>query len=287
MLILREAAAAMRRTPLLSSLTAFVIAISLAVIGVFALVSLRASQSLDDYRGKLQIEAYFDPQIASDAAEPMSKDIISKLSNVRSSHFISKEEALTEYTAASGEDVTRVVGYNPLPAGIRLTFSDLTSKRAAEIIAALHASSGIKDILFDGKTLRSLEERQKTLLTVTYSVAAFLLLVSIALAASLARLAMLARREAIRTMLLLGATRSSIVLPYAIEATTAGLIGGAIAVGVLAALHEFAIPRIAPDLLVISAAQNEIIAFAAATVALGGVLGLVGSMMTSLRIRTT
>jgi cell division transport system permease protein len=287
MLILREAAAAIRRTPLLTALTAFVIAISLAVIGVFALVSLRAAQSLDAYRAKLQIEAYFDPQIASDAAKTLSREIVAKLSQVRSSHFISKEEALKEYTAASGEDVTRVVGYNPLPAGIRLTFIDLSTVRAASIIATLHSSNGIKDILFDGKTLRSLEERQRTLLAVTYSVAAFLLLVSIALAASLARLAMLARREAIRTMLLLGANRSSIVLPYAIEATTAGVIGGAIAVGVLAALHEFAIPRIAPDLLVVSASQDEIILFAAAVVVLGGLLGLTGSMMTSLRIRST
>lgn len=285
MLILREAIAAIRRTPLLSTLTAFVIAISLAVVGVFALVSLRASQTLDDYRSKLQIEAFFDPQLSSPAAQTIAAQITSQLKNVRTSVFVSKEDALHEYTQASGEDVERVIGYNPLPAGLRLTFSDLSTARAAQIISTLRASEGIRDVLFDGKTLRSLEERRQTLYTLTYAVGGFLLLVSIALAASLARLAMLARREAIRTMLLLGAGRSTIVLPYAFEATAAGIAGGALAVGALAALHQFAIPRIAPDLAITTATSQEIGMIIAAIVALGGVLGLIGSVLSSLRLR--
>lgn len=287
MLILREAAAAIRRTPLLSALTAFVIAISLAVIGVFGLVWLRATQSLDEYRAKLEIEAFFTPHISSDSAQAMARDLLASLASVKTSHFISKEDALKEYTSASGEDVQKIVGYNPLPAGVRMTFNDLTTARSSQIISKLRESPNIAEVLFDGKTLRSLEQRQKTLLTLTYVVGSFLLLVSISLAASLAHLAMLARREAIRTMLLLGATRATIVLPYAIEATTAGIIGGAIAVGALAALHEVALPRIAPDLLVTSATTSDRLIIAAVLIGLGGLLGFIGSTMTSIRVRST
>src|ERR1043165_5188052 len=211
MLIIREASAAIRRTPMLSMLTAIVIAISLALTGIFALLSVRASETLDEYRGKLPIEAYFEPQIPTETAEPIAGSIIHSIKGVASSKFISKEAALKEYSAYSGEDLQGMVGYNPLPAGIRMTFKDLTTSRAAEIIKELRSTGNIKDILFDGKTLRSLEDKNKTLVTVTYSLGIFLLLVSVLLAASLARLAMQSRREAIRAMTLLGARRSTIV----------------------------------------------------------------------------
>ena len=75
------------------------------------------------------------------------------------------------------------------------------------------------------------------------------------------------------------------MLPYAFEATAAGIAGGALAVGALATLHQFAIPRIAPDLAITTATSQEIGIIIAAIVALGGVLGLVGSALSSLRLR--
>ncbi|HYM20836.1 MAG TPA: permease-like cell division protein FtsX [Candidatus Kapabacteria bacterium] len=286
MLIVREALAAIRRTPLLSALTALVIAISLAVIAFFILLSLRATQTLDEYRSRLPVEAYFDPSISSESAKDLSHDIIMSLGDVSTSKFISKEDALKEFTFSSGEDLVGVVGSNPLPAGVRMTFVKLSSIRAAEIIRVLHSSKGITDILFDGKTLLSLENRRKTLFTLTYLVGGFLLLVSVALAASLARLAMLARRETIRAMSLLGAKRQTIVIPYYIEAFTAGSIGGLISAASVILLHEFAIPKVAPELVISTYTSNEMILFIAGNVILGGLLGLVGSMFSTLRIRT-
>ena len=55
MLILKEAIAAIRRTPMMTVLTALVIAVTLAVIGVFSLLVLRAPESLDEYRSKVPI----------------------------------------------------------------------------------------------------------------------------------------------------------------------------------------------------------------------------------------
>jgi cell division transport system permease protein len=286
MLIIREAVAAIRRTPMLSMLTAIVIAISLALTGIFALLSVRASETLDEYRGKLPIEAYFDPQTSTDTAEQLANTIIHSMKNVTSSKFISKEAALKEYTAYSGEDLQGMVGYNPLPAGIRMTFKDLTTSHAAEIIKELKASGNVKDILFDGKTLHSLEDKQKTLLTVTYSLGIFLLLVSVLLAASLARLAMQSRREAIQAMALLGARRSTIVFPYYIEGMIAGFLGGLIAAAAILALHLYGLPRIAPELLLNRADSDDALSLILASATIGSGIGLIGAMITSVRIRT-
>ncbi|HET9135117.1 MAG TPA: permease-like cell division protein FtsX [Candidatus Kapabacteria bacterium] len=286
MLIIREAVAAIRRTPMLSMLTAIVIAISLALTGIVAMLSVRASETLDDYRAKLPIEAYFDAQLASDAAEPLAASIIKSLPDISTSKFISKEAALKEYSAYSGEDLQGMLGYNPLPAGIRMTFNHLTSSRATAIISMLKSSGHLKDILFDGNTLRSLEDKKKTLVTLTYSLGIFLLLVSVLLAASLARLAMQSRREAIRAMSLLGARRSTIVIPYYIEGTIAGFLGGMIAAGSIIALHLYGLPRIAPELILMKADSEDAVFLILASATIGSMIGLVGATITSLRIRT-
>ncbi len=285
MLVLREAAAAIRRTPLLTFLTAVVIAISLALIGLFVLFTVRASETLDDYGSKLSIEAYFDPAVSSDSAALMSKPILSSLPSLATSTFVSKEEAVKEYAASSGEDIEKVVGYNPLPAGLRMTFKGLTIAKAEQIVHTLKSSAAIKDVLFDGKTLRSLEERKKTLITITYFLGSFLVLVSMLLSASLARLAMESRRDAIRAMSLLGARRSTIVMPYYIEGSVAGFLGGLAASGAIIALHNFALPRIAAELQLAHADSEDTMFLILCSAILGALLGMLGSFITSLRLK--
>ena len=285
MLIIREALAAMRRTPMLSILTATVIAISLALVGIFALLSVRTSESLEDYRSKLPIEAYFDPTIHSESADAMYQQIVKSFQDITTKKFISKEDALHEYTSYSGEDLEKVVGYNPLPAGMRMTFLSLSTHRAAEIISALRNTEGIKEVIFDGKTLLSLEAKKKTLLTLTYSLGGFLLLVSIALAGSLARLAMESRRDTIKAMSMLGAARRTIILPYCLEGMASGIIGGLAAAGAVLSLHEFALPRIAPELSLGVISQEHIILLFAANIILGASLALIGCLLTTLRVR--
>lgn len=285
MLIIREALAAMRRTPMLSILTATVIAISLALIGIFALLSVRTSESLEDYRGKLPIEAYFDPAINSEAAGERYSQIVKSYSDITTKKFISKEDALREYMTYSGEDLQKVVGYNPLPAGMRMTFLSLSTHRATEIISALKKTDGIKEVIFDGNTLSLLEAKKKTLLTLTYALGGFLLLVSIALAGSLARLAMESRRDTIKAMSMLGAARRTIILPYCLEGMTSGVVGGLAAAGAVFSLHEFALPRITPELSLGTISQENILLLFAANIILGAALALVGCLLTALRVK--
>lgn len=283
MLILRETGAAIRRTPLMSAMTAIVIAVSLAIIGIFALLSFRANELLTEFKKKLTIEVYFEPSIASSDAQNTSDDFTKSLHSVTSYSFISKEDALKEYVERSGEDVERILGYNPFPAGFRLTVADLTSTKINEVSKMLSGIPGVKDIIVDRKTLAELEKKQTTLETLTYALGGIFFLIALAIVAATIRLAIQSRREAIRTMKLLGAKRSTIIFPYILEGGFAGLIGGLLGAVILYLFHQYMLPGIAPELMTTIAMEDMVKIFAAITLA-GLAIGAKGSLFASLTI---
>src|SRR5947209_4805077 len=110
MLIFKEAAAALRRTPLVSAMASLVIAVMLALAGILAMLAAKANTTLEDFRNKLQIEAFFDPLVPSEEARDLANEKIKSLSGISSFVVISKEDALADYEKHSGEDVENILG---------------------------------------------------------------------------------------------------------------------------------------------------------------------------------
>jgi cell division transport system permease protein len=278
-LVLKEASAALRRTPIMSVMTAIVIAVSLAICGIFAILTKRANDSLEEFREKLVIEAFFDPTVSSENAAQATNDKIKSISGISSFKPISKEDALIEYVKSSGEDVDGILGYNPLPASVRMTFGNLTSSKAKAISAELLAVQGMKDVLYDKKSLVALEKRSQTLYLLAIALGGALLLVSFTVVTSTIRLAIEARRDTIHAMQLLGAGRTMIILPYILEGGFAGIAGGLFAGGLILLFHFFVIPEIAPELSTnISETKHYFILFGSGA-ALGAAVGMIGSLV--------
>lgn len=278
-LVIREAGAALRRTPIMSIMTAIVIAVSLAICGIFAMLTKRANDSLEEFRSKLIIEAFFDPSIASEDAALTADQKIKPLSGITSFKGISKEDALAEYVKSSGEDVENILGYNPLPASVRLTFHDLTSGKAKTIRSELITLKGMKDVLYDEKSLIALEQRSQTLYLLALALGGALLLVSLTIVTSTIRIALEARRDTIHVMRLLGAGRMTIILPYIFEGGFAGFIGGIFAGGLILLFYFFVIPAVAPELATnISESQDYFILFGLGAL-LGATIGMFGSLL--------
>src|ERR1041385_910019 len=104
----------------MSAMTALVIAVSLALLGIFIMLAKRANDSLEEFRAHLIIEAFFDPTVSSEEALVSVNEHIKPIAQLTSLKFISKEDALHDYEKNSGEDVQGILGYNPLPASARM-----------------------------------------------------------------------------------------------------------------------------------------------------------------------
>jgi len=282
-LVIKEAAAALRRTPIMSVMTAIVIAVSLALCGILAMLAERANDSVEEFRAKLMIEAFFDPSVSSEEAQAKVDEKVKPISSITSLSFISKEDALSDYEKNSGEDVTGILGYNPLPASARITFGGLTSTNAKRIRKQLLSIEGIKDVLYDEKSLVSLEQRSQSLYLLALVLGGIFLIVSLTIVISTIRLALESRHDTIHAMQLLGAGRMTIIVPYIIEGTIAGLIGGLFAGGLILLFHFFVLPAIAADLATnISGTRDYILIFGATALA-GIIIGMKGSLIASWR----
>jgi cell division transport system permease protein len=282
--ILKEASAALRRTPIMSVMTAIVIAVCLGLAGILAMLTNRANDSLEEFRASLIIEAFFEPSVPSEDAQLTVERSISHQPAITSLVFISKEHALADYEKNSGEDVQGILGYNPLPASVRLTFSKLTSANAKSLKEQLSKVEGIKDIRYDERSLINLEKRSQTLSMLALALGAVLLIVSLTIVISTIRLAIEAREDTIHAMQLLGAGQGTIIFPYIIEGALAGFAGGLLSGGLILLFHFFVIPPIAPELVTsISGPKQYGFIFGTGGI-LGMVIGIIGSFLAVWRI---
>lgn len=247
-LIFKEAAQAIRRTPIICIMTALTIAMATGIGGVIAFLSHKANVSLDETRARLEIEAFFDPSAGSETASKATEKALSGIKGVAYSKFVSKEDAMTEYQKLTGEDAATVLGFNPLPASIRIHLVETNSENARATINKLKRVPGIEEVHFDMHTLSELEAKSKGLDQLTLLIGGLLLLSAIAFVHSTTRLAIYARRETIRTMELLGASFATMRAPFVIEGAASGLLGGALGAAIFALVGGIIFHEVAPGL---------------------------------------
>ena len=95
------------------------------------------------------------------------------------------------------------------------------------------------DVIYRKQLLEMLDQRAMLFLWITFGVGIFITISSVILVANTIRLAIYAKRKIIQTMKLIGATRSFIRTPFLLEGFLQGLIGGAIAAGLIYTLFTY------------------------------------------------
>lgn len=281
MFILRETFTAIRRTPFMSAMTAFVIAIALAVIGVFGIIIIRAHDALTEFRSKLVMEAFFETRLLSGDAKIIAETNLKPLDGITSYRFISREEALEDYEKRSGENVVEAVGFNPLPASVRMTIMNLNSETAKKLEQSISHIDGIAKVVVDHVALDALEARQRGLITLGAGMGGLLLLAALAIAAATIRIAMHARRDAVRAMRLLGASRTTIVAPFILEGMFAGFAGSVLGIALSHAIITYGLPMLMPEMDVTLSLRQEYIVLAGGIVLTGVALAFIGSALTA------
>jgi len=105
------------------------------------------------------------------------------------------------------------------------------------------------------------------------------LLAALLVVANTIRLAVYARRDEIEIMKLVGATDAYVRAPFLMEGALQGLLGSSIAVGSILAVQHWLLPRAEQAFAFAAgvAPPQMLPAHAAALVAFGGIVGLLGS----------
>ncbi len=236
---LKEALRALRRSAAPSLAATLTILLTAIVLGVFIPIVDATTGTADEVRSRVVVDVYVDEAAESSAIADL-RNTLDDHANVAAVEFISKEEALANEREQNPE-AYELLGDNPLPDSFRITPEDPDG--VGELVASLQPPEG--DAAAAGalgaiEEVRNREEETEKILSATGLVklvvavlAGLLVLASIALVANTIRLSIFSRRREIEVMRLVGATNWFIRWPFVIEGVLVGLIGGAIAIGLL------------------------------------------------------
>ena len=274
-LVLRETMLAFRRAPLLSALSISTIAFSLFVFGLFGLVAVNIHAAIGTAAERVEVVAYLRRGTPIEAVTLGIADI-QAFPEVESVGHISEAEALARARRELPEfqDIFQDLEVNPLPASleVRLKPEFRNATTASTVAERLKAFHFVEDVRFGNDWVQKLD-RLRTIATAAGTVigAAFAL-VAIIIIGNTIRMAVLHRSREIAIMRLVGATDGFIRRPFLLEGLTKGLLGGLLALAL-----SYGAYRLVGSIYHASVFFTP--AEAAAGVAAGGLLGLLGSLL--------
>jgi cell division transport system permease protein len=209
-------------------LSVFLVLFLVGILGLFVLNSKKLS---DDFKEQIAMTVFFKEE----AHDSIIKNFAAELKAakyVKSSVFVSKEDAAKVHTEIIGEDFMTFLGANPLQNSfdIHLKADYIDSKNIRKIENKLRENSMISDIVYDKQLVNLVNDNIKKVSMWILIISGFLTLVAVLLINSSMRLSIHSNRFIIKTMQMVGATKAFIRKPFIWKSIKLGLIGSALAV---------------------------------------------------------
>lgn len=163
---------------------------------------------------------------------------------VKSSLFISKEEAKQQLIEDLGEDPEELLGYNPATDCIEIYLhSDYANSDSLTYVSQqIKAQTNVDDLLYRQEALDLVNNNLTKISTILLVLSLILLFISFTLIRNTIRLSIYSKRFIINTMRLVGATNSFIRRPFIvrniIDGIFAGLLANVLIIGLLYYLGE-------------------------------------------------
>lgn len=268
---IKEGVKGLRRARLASVITISTITVSLTLFGLFVVVAFHVRHFVEQFRDRVYVEVFIDTSLNDTEIASLRRRFESHPS-IESVTFVSKEEALARFEAQFGPEMIDAMGENPLPSSFqfKLKKSRRTGKDLEDFAMYAAQQSGVDEVVYHKRLFQLLNQYGLVLLAVGGVLVMLVFLSTVFLIANTLRLTILAQKEIIHNMKLVGATHGFIRRPYLVQGVLQGLIGGAIASLILLILIKGAALRF-------SAMLRDASVLAWIPLGVGGILGYVGS----------
>ena len=242
--IWRETFSNIKYSGLIGALSIVVVILTAMVFGVLLMIANYVHSELSIMKGSPLLVVFLKDRVTDSARQQLRKEI-EGLPQVRSTKYVSKEEALRktrEMFGSHAEILDGLEANNPLPSSFEVElkpqFLDST-KATAEKLRAL---PGVEDTQYAEKT-SELVSKIETSLTF---IGVILALASIVIVCFSIMLTTYIRREEIRIMRLVGATGLFIRIPLLLQGVMQGFLGSVSGLAILYGLISLLAMRAGP-----------------------------------------
>ena len=218
----------------------FSITLALFVIGLFGMLVIYSRGLARLVQENVRIQVYLKNQLDKETMAAIEKelkgsDFLLKDATGKSIQFISKEEAAKKFIKDTGEDFQKFLGENPLRDAYLIAIDPAfhEKQKLTSIKDRLEKIKGVFQVYYEANLVESINKNIGKIGLVLLGFASIMLLVVVLLINNTVRLALFSQRFLIRSMQLVGATRTFIQGPFILRAALHGMISGLVASGLL------------------------------------------------------
>jgi cell division transport system permease protein len=188
---------------------------------------------------KVEVVAFLQPNVTDTQVADLQGQL-KAMPQVASVSYVTRAEALTRFQASMAaqgrQDLTRYLDSNPLYASLEVKMVD--PSQVPLVSDALRADPSIRNII----NIEDLAQRVVTVTTILRTAGTVVLVIVAVIALFIIintiRLAVLARREEIEVMRLVGASDAFIRWPFVFEGAFVGFLGSVLTLAILLAVAE-------------------------------------------------
>ncbi|MDZ8064290.1 MAG: ABC transporter permease [Nostoc sp. DedQUE08] len=213
------------------------VTVLLFLFGLSLQTSWQVEKLLYQFGSQLEVSVYLEPDTQIESIEAL----IAKMPEVAAIKTITKEEAWTklvkEMRISDIEGATQQLGENPLVDEMKVKARN--SQVVPTLATQLAKLRGVETVQYVDEAVKRIAQLHRGLNWITLTITMILTLTAIAVTTTTIRLIVMARRQEIEIMQLVGATSVWIYLPFILQGIAFGLVGGAIAWSFISVIQQF------------------------------------------------
>lgn len=246
-----EVSDASKKTKTIYISTIFSIALVLVMLGMLGLILVHAKNLSNYVKENIVLNIIVDEGAKETDVLQFQKELNANPA-IKQTQYVNKELAARNLTKDLGEDFVNFLGYNPLLSTVDVYLkADYANNKSIETLKAqIGKNPVVKEVIYQSSLIDMVNKNINAISLIILAFAAILLLISIALINNTIRLAIYSQRFLIKSMQLVGATRSFIRRPFVLIAALHGLIAAIIAIIILLAVLFYA-QREIPEIVIL------------------------------------
>jgi len=241
--------------------TVFGIAMVLLMVGLLGLILVHANKLSRYVKENIVVNVYVDEGAHEADVFQLQKQIDAN-PMVKQTQYVSKELAARNLQKDLGEDFVKFLGYNPLSQSldVYLKAEYANNTGIAKFKAELLKNPLVKEVKYQQSLVDQMNQNLTSISLIILGFTAIFIILSVALINNTIRLAIYSQRFLIKSMQLVGATKSFIRKPFILYGVWHGILGALIAVLILM-LTLYLTQKEIPDLIVLQDYTEFIIVF--------------------------
>ena len=256
------------------------VAAALFVAGLVGLGILNARFAVHTAIDQVRFDVFFHPETTRDEARAAYRRI-ETLPDVASAEFVTREEGWRR-ELKKAPDLAGLIGKNPLPDKVVVKPTNL--RAIPELARQLEKWPEVEIVKHVPKVSDVLENFNSGVNNVGTIVGIILAVLSLVIIHHTIELTLYARRREIFIMSLVGATPTTIAMPFLLEGMVYGLIGAAVATGSIVVLYQYLSNSMLQTYNTRLFSESSMMWHGVVILLAGGViLGLFGSLMSVLK----